>query len=179
MPSKRNCGTPFRIRLIDKWPCTFISQEGRGNIVALVVKNFCELNNEELFEIYKLRVSVFVVEQNCPYQEIDEADKVAIHVFLKNGDGIQAYLRVLPRGTLFNEVSLGRVIAVKRRCGLGSQILSEGIKVAQENFGAARITIEAQTYASGFYEAAGFVPISDEFLEDGIPHIKMQLQLNP
>lgn len=102
--------------------------------MTLVVKHFYELSNEELFEIYKLRVSVFVVEQNCPYQEIDEADKVAIHVFLKNEDGIQAYLRVLPQGTFFNEVSLGRVIAVKRHSGLGSQILSEGIKVAQENF---------------------------------------------
>ena len=69
------------------------------------------------------------------------------------------------------------MIAVKRRCGIGSRILSEGIRVAKEKFGAMRITIEAQVYARELYEKAGFVQNSDEFLEDGIPHIRMTLQL--
>ena len=97
--------------------------EGNTIKMDLVVKHFSNLTVEELFEIYKLRVSVFVVEQNCPYQEIDDADKVAYHVFLKDEAGIQAYVRVLPQGATFPEASIGRVIAKKRRCGLGSQIL--------------------------------------------------------
>ena len=143
----------------------------------LIIKAFNELTNEELFEIYKLRVSVFVVEQNCAYQEVDDADKVAYHIYFRDEDGIEGYLRVLPQGITFEDASIGRVIAVKRRCGIGSRILSEGIRVAKEKFGAMRITIEAQVYARELYEKAGFVQNSDEFLEDGIPHIRMTLQL--
>ena len=145
--------------------------------MELVIKQFQELSVEELFEIYKLRVAVFVVEQQCPYQEIDDADRSAYHAYLKDESGIQAYIRVLPKGISFDEVSLGRVIAVKRRCGLGSRILSAGIQLAKEKFHADSIVIEAQVYARKLYEKAGFIPISDEFLEDGIPHIKMALHL--
>lgn len=143
----------------------------------LVIKHFNELSAQELLEICKLRVAVFVVEQKCPYQEIDDADKSAYHVWSEDETGILAYCRVLPKGATFPEVSVGRVIAVKRRCGLGSMILSEGIKAAKERFGAERIVIGAQVYARGLYEKAGFVQSSSEYLEDGIPHIKMTLQL--
>lgn len=143
--------------------------------MRLVVKHFNELSAEELFRIYKIRVSVFVVEQRCAYQEVDEADRSAYHVWLEDEAGIEAYARVLPAGATFKEPSLGRVIAVKRRCGLGSRIVAEGIRVAREKFGAASIRIEAQVYARGLYEKAGFVQVSDEFLEDGIPHIEMRL----
>lgn len=142
-----------------------------------VVKHFDELTTDELFSIYKLRVAVFVVEQNCPYQDIDEADKSAYHVYLKDEDGIAAYMRVLPRGVKFDEVSLGRVISVKRRCGLGSRLLDIGKRVAKEKFDADTIYVEAQTYAKPFYEKAGFVQSSDEFIEDGIPHIGMICKL--
>ena len=145
--------------------------------MKLIIKHFNELSAQELFDIYKLRVAVFVVEQNCPYQEIDEADKKAYHVWLKDETGIQAYLRVLPKGVTFPEVSVGRVIAVRRRCGLGSRILAEGIKLAKERFGAEVIVIGAQVYARGLYEKAGFVQSSPEYLEDGIPHIEMTLKL--
>ena len=91
--------------------------------MELVVKHFSELTAEELFEIYKLRVSVFVVEQKCPYQEVDEADRAAYHLWLKDEDGIESYARVLPQGVTFPTVAIGRVIAVKRRCGLGSKIV--------------------------------------------------------
>ena len=141
--------------------------------MELTGKHFSELTTEELFDIYKLRVSVFVVEQNCPYQEVDSADKTAYHIWLKEDGELLAYLRVLPRGVVREEVSLGRVIAVRRRCGLGSRILAAGIRTAVERFGADCIVIEAQTYARGPYEKAGFVQTSEEFLEDGIPHIQM------
>ena len=141
--------------------------------MELTGKHFSELTTEELFDIYKLRVSVFVVEQNCPYQEVDSADKTAYHIWLKEDGELLAYLRVLPRGVVREEVSLGRVIAVRRRCGLGSRILAAGIRTAVERFGADCIVIEAQTYARGLYEKAGYVQTSEEFLEDGIPHIQM------
>ena len=143
----------------------------------LIVKHFSELSAEELYEIYRVRTAIFVVEQNCPYQEVDAADKAAYHVWLADEAGIAAYLRVLPKGTTFDEVSLGRVLAVNRRFGLGTRIVNEGIRVARERFDAERIVIEAQTYARKLYENLGFVQISEEFLEDGIPHIKMRLEM--
>ena len=101
----------------------------------------------------------------------------AYHLWLSDEDGIQAYLRVLQKGARFEDVSIGRVIAVKRRRRLGSQILAAGIQTAKEKFQAKRIVIEAQIYARKLYENAGFVQTSGEFLEDGIPHIQMTLEL--
>lgn len=141
--------------------------------MELKVKKYEELTLDELYAILRLRISVFVVEQNCPYQELDGKDRQAVHVFLEDEEGIEAYLRVLDRGAVFEEVSLGRVIAVKRRCGLGTRILAEGIRIAGERFHAGKIRIEAQTYAKGLYEKQGFRQVSDEFLEDGIPHVQM------
>lgn len=147
--------------------------------MELICKHFTQLTRDELFQIYKLRVSVFIVEQQCAYPEIDDADQVAWHLWLQDGDGIAAYLRVLPPGATFDTASIGRVIAVKRRQGLGSRIVAEGIRAARERFGAQTITIEAQTYARALYQRAGFVQTSEEFLEDGIPHIRMEWRAAP
>lgn len=147
--------------------------------MELICKHFTQLTRDELFQIYKLRVAVFIVEQQCAYPEIDDADQVAWHLWLQDGDGIAAYLRVLPPGTTFDAASIGRVIAVKRRQGLGSRIVAEGVRTARERFGAQTITIEAQTYARALYERAGFVQTSQEFLEDGIPHIRMEWRAAP
>jgi len=144
--------------------------------MELTVKHFSELSADELYEIYRLRCAVFVVEQNCVYQDIDDADKLAYHLWLSDETGIQAYTRVLPKGVTFPDVSLGRVIAVRRRVGLGTKIVREAVRVAKEKFNADRITIEAQTYARTLYENLGFKQTSEEFLEDGIPHIQMQLK---
>ncbi|PYG87005.1 ElaA protein [Ruminiclostridium sufflavum DSM 19573] len=141
----------------------------------LTIKRFEELSIEELYEILQIRVKVFVVEQNCPYQELDYKDQFSYHVILKDEQGIKAYLRVVDKGVSFEEVSIGRVLTADRGCGLGSRILSEGIKVAKEKMNADKIKIEAQSYAKGFYEKAGFRQVSDEFLEDGIQHILMVL----
>lgn len=145
--------------------------------MELVVKHFSELTAKELFEIYKLRVSVFVVEQKCPYQEVDDADRTAYHLWLKDADGIEAYARVLPQGAAFPTAAIGRVIAVKRRCGLGCKIVEAAIRVAKATLHADKLTIEAQVYARSLYEKHGFQQSSEEFLEDGIPHIQMQLSL--
>lgn len=142
--------------------------------MKLVTKTFDELTTAELYEIYKLRISVFVVEQNCPYQEIDDADKTAIHLWLQDEDGIQAYARALPPGATFPEASIGRVIAVRRHCGLGNQIVSAAIQTIKEKFHTQTIKIEAQTYVKSLYEKLGFVQTSEQFLEDGIPHVMME-----
>ncbi len=141
--------------------------------MELFIKHFSQLSTEELFDIYKLRTAVFVVEQKCPYQEIDDADKDAYHIFFRSDGSICAYLRLLPAGSMFDEVSLGRILTAKRGLGLGNRIIRAGINSAREIFGAETIKIKAQTYARGFYEKHGFYKCSEEFLEDGIPHIEM------
>ena len=145
--------------------------------MELAVKRFEELTNNELYDILKLRVNTFVVEQHCPYPELDDKDQDALHVFLRDEEGIQAYLRVMDKGVSSEQVSIGRVVAVTRRKGYGSRVLEEGMSVAAEYFQADKIYLEAQTYARGLYEKHGFRQISDVFLEDGIPHSKMLAEL--
>ncbi len=145
--------------------------------MELCVKQFCDLSLDELWQIYKLRADVFIVEQNCAYQDIDEYDKLAYHLFYEENGEISAYLRVLPAGTFFDTPSIGRVLSVRRRQGLASRLVKEGIKTAEEIFGAKIITIEAQTYVKEMYEKLGFIQTSDEFLDVGIPHVKMELKL--
>ena len=145
--------------------------------MKVIVKRFEELDINELYEILKLRVDVFVVEQNCPYPELDDKDKSAWHVYIREEGKITAYLRVLDPGVSFDTAAIGRVISTRRRCGLGTTLLREGIRVAQERMNTPAIKIEAQTYARAFYELQGFRQTSEEFLEDGIPHIEMTLEL--
>ena len=146
--------------------------------MEIMVKSFDELTVEELYEILKLRAEVFVVEQDCVYQDIDDKDKGALHVFLRDGDGIEAYLRVLDKGVAFEDVSIGRVVTKKRKQGFGKMVMEAGMKIAVGMFGADRIKIVAQSYAEGFYRKAGFVTVSEEFMYDGIPHIYMVWEKN-
>ena len=141
--------------------------------MELVIKQFDELTNEELYEILKLRSQVFVVEQNCIYQDIDDRDRDAVHLFYRDEDGIQSYLRVMDKSAHNKQITIGRVVSIKRRSGLATALLKEGIRLAEERFGADSIYIEAQVYARSLYEKVGFKQTSEEFLEDGIPHIKM------
>jgi ElaA protein len=138
-----------------------------------VVKHFSELTLNELYEILKLRAAVFVVEQNCAYQDLDEVDKDAYHVYIKDEGRIVAYLRVVDKDKRLDEVSVGRVISLKRRIGLGSKLMKVGLQTAKEKYGATVVKVGAQTYAKPFYEGCGFKQISGEYLEDGIPHIYM------
>ena len=145
--------------------------------MELNVKTFSELSTRELYALLSLRVNVFVVEQKCPYPELDGRDPDALHLWLQDENGIQAYLRIMDRGVAGEYVTIGRVIAVQRRKGLGTRILAEGIRLARERFDAEQIYLEAQVYAKGLYEKQGFRTISEPFLEDGIPHVKMLLDL--
>ena len=106
--------------------------------MELIVKHFNELTTMELTEIYSLRMAIFVVEQNCAYQDIDGWDPHAYHVYLRDEEGIRAYLRVLPPNTRYPDASLGRVVSNKRRCGLATRVLQAGIAVAKERCGAKR-----------------------------------------
>ena len=145
--------------------------------MQLLIKHFNELTADELYDILAARAEVFVVEQNCAYQDLDGIDKNAYHVYYKEDGKIVAYLRVIDKGERLDEVSIGRVISLKRRCGLGSALMREGLRVAKEKFGATKVKIGAQLYAKPFYESVGFQQISGEYLEDGIPHIYMLAEL--
>lgn len=142
--------------------------------LSLHKKRFDELTTQELYELLRIRSDVFVVEQDCVYQDMDYDDHPAIHLWLTDEeDRIVALCRVCPAGTHMDEVSIGRVITTERGKGYGKQIMLAGIKAAKEHFGAKRIDIEAQEYAKGFYEQVGFRQSSEQFILDGIPHIKM------
>ena len=143
--------------------------------LVLHKKLFRELTVDELYELLRVRSEVFVVEQDCVYQDMDGDDQVSVHLWLTDGDKVVALCRVCPAGTHMEGVSIGRVITTERGKGYGKLIMLEGIKVAQEHFNAKLIDIEAQEYARGFYEQIGFRQSSEPFILDGIPHIKMTL----
>ena len=167
----------------------------------LHIKTFQELTVYELYELLRVRSEVFVVEQDCVYQDMDGDDKQAIHVWLTEGvtesvtnkeealDGdknkvnrtdnekVVALARVCPAGVHLPTISIGRVITTVRGKGYGKQIMLAAIDVAQKYFGATSIDIEAQEYAKGFYEGVGFKQTSDTFMLDGIPHIKMRWKM--
>lgn len=142
--------------------------------MEIKIKKFSELSLDELYEILRLRADVFVVEQKCPYGDLDGIDQDALHLCLYDEKGkLVAYLRVIPQGRLFKEAALSRVVTRVRRKGYGSLIVQAGIKTAVEQFHADSIRIHAQQYAIPFYEKAGFKVVSEVFLEDGIPHKQM------
>ena len=136
-------------------------------------KSFSQLTIDELYELLRVRSEVFVVEQNCVYQDLDGDDQPSIHLWLTVEDKVVALARVCPAGTHMKEVSIGRVITTERGKGFGRQIMLHAIDAAIEHFNAEHIDIEAQEYAKGFYESVDFKQSSDAFMLDGIPHVKM------
>lgn len=141
--------------------------------LTLHKKMFQELTTDELYELLRVRSEVFVVEQDCVYQDLDYDDQKAIHLWFTSGDKVVAMARVCPAATHMKEISIGRVITTERSKGYGKQIMLCAIDAAIEHFDATLIDIEAQEYAKGFYEKVGFMQSSDTFMLDGIPHIKM------
>lgn len=136
-------------------------------------KRFSELTTVELYDLLHARAEVFVVEQNCLYQDLDYDDQTAIHLWLTVEDKIVALCRICPAGTHLKEISIGRVITTERGKGYGKLIMQAAIETAREHFGAELIEIEAQEYAREFYEQVGFRQSSDTFMLDGIAHISM------
>lgn len=142
------------------------------------IKQFNELSVEELYQIFNLRIAVFVVEQNCPYQDADGKDLKSFHLmgYDESGD-LVAYSRILPAGIAFNEVSIGRVITSQkvRKTGAGRELMHNAIQFISKQFGAVPIRIGAQCYLIKFYSSIGFEIASEEYLEDNIRHIEMLL----
>ncbi len=141
--------------------------------------SFDQLTVRELYAILRLRNEVFVVEQNCVYQDADNVDKISYHLTGWDEGTLAAYCRLIPPGVTFSDASIGRVVTAPnyRKTGAGRELMKLGIGFTLERFHCSKITISAQLYLQQFYESLGFVKISSTYLEDNIPHIKMQLTM--
>jgi len=144
-------------------------------LLNIKTKTFKELAKQELYDLLQLRSKVFVVEQNCAYQDIDGKDKKALHILGYKNDNLVAYTRVLKPGDYFKQASIGRVVVSKneRHHKYGNDIMQVSIKAIDEHFNETIILLSAQTYLKSFYNNLNFNEIGEEYLEDGIPHIKM------
>ncbi|MEE3491004.1 MAG: GNAT family N-acetyltransferase [Methanobrevibacter sp.] len=138
------------------------------------LKKFDELTTEELYEILKLRVEIFVVEQDCAYQDLDDKDQCAYHLFLEDGDEIIAVLRILPENVAFEDMAIGRIVVRKshRGQGIARAMMKRAMEFIVKDLGKRSIRLSGQAYLVDFYEGLGFKRVSDEYLEDGIPHFE-------
>ena len=144
-------------------------------MLDISIKTFEQLSLEELYFILQLRSEVFVVEQDCIYQDIDAKDQYALHIIGKKDTKIIAYTRVFKGGDYFKEASIGRVVVSlkDRHLNYGQQIMEASILAIKNNYDTSEIKISAQKYLENFYNNLGFKTIGDSYLEDGIPHIAM------
>lgn len=141
----------------------------------LQVKEFNQLTTKELYEILKVRAEVFVVEQQCIYQDLDSKDEVSYHLFFEDNAEIVAYLRILPPNISYPEVAIGRVLTKEkhRKKGISKKLVQNAIDFVTDSLGEQTIRISAQAYLLKFYNDLGFEPVSEIYLEDGIEHIEM------
>lgn len=139
--------------------------------------DFYHLKGIEVYEMLAIRVAVFVVEQNCPYQEVDGHDLLALHVFGKDEHGIGAYARLLPAGEKYDVPSIGRVLirADLRGKGVGHALIENCVQLLNERWQPDRIKLQAQAHLEKFYLSHGFLKETEPYDEDGIPHIDMVL----
>ena len=140
-----------------------------------VLKKFDELTIHELYAIIRLRNEVFIVEQNCVYQDADNKDQQSYHLMIWQDEVLVAYTRILPPRVSYPEPSIGRVVVLPaaRRNGLGRELMLQSLKATENLFGKQMIRLAAQLYLQGFYESLGFIRTGDPYLEDGIEHIEM------
>jgi ElaA protein len=139
------------------------------------VERYEELSLDRLYAILAARAAVFVVEQDCPYQDLDGLDDCGLHVSAWSGDTVLAYARVLPPGKRFAEPSIGRVLTAQaaRRTGLGRELMRRSIDTVTREYPRQALRISAQQYLERFYTEFGFVTVSEPYPEDGIPHVEM------
>lgn len=143
----------------------------------ITAKKFDELTTIELYEILKARAEIFIMEQNINYQDMDDIDYRSLHCFIKEGDKVIAYLRAFYKSEDKSVVKIGRVLTLEHGKGIGRVLLEKSIKTIKEKMQCGTIYIEAQKHAIGFYEKFGFVATSGEFLEEGIVHVAMELEV--
>ncbi|PAC82550.1 GNAT family N-acetyltransferase [Bacillus sp. 7788] len=144
------------------------------NQVNWTCQTFDQLTKEDLYLILMERVNVFVVEQTCPYPEIDHRDQEALHLSAKEDGTIVTYCRIFQSGIMYEEASIGRVLVTQagRKKGYGKMLLSKALEKLSE-LGETSVKIQAQAYLKSFYESFGFKAVSDCYDEDGIPHLDM------
>ena len=145
--------------------------------MQFILKAYKDLSLDELYEALKLRCAIFVIEQNCNYQDMDDKDQQSYHLLGYEGDKLVAYARLLPKGLSYKEASIGRVIVAKNFRGrsAGKELMKKAIEETMELFGTNEIVISAQCYLEKFYGDFGFKIEGESYLEDDIPHIKMRL----
>jgi ElaA protein len=136
------------------------------------VKKFSELTTTELYKILQLRSEVFVVEQDCVYQDLDFKDQKSLHILGVKDNSIVAYTRIFKPGDYFDNASIGRVV-VERKNSYGHDVMKASIQAIKDYFKVDKITISAQVYLKKFYESHQFKQVGVSYLEDGIPHIEM------
>ena len=143
------------------------------------LKKYDDLTINELYDILKLRSEVFVVEQNCPYQDLDDNDKYAYHLFLEHEGLIIAVLRILPEKVSYDETAIGRVIVKKsyRNHGIARKMMIKAIDFITGDLGKNKIRLSGQAYLTEFYTDLGFKKVSEEYLEDGIPHFEFLYEI--
>jgi len=144
-------------------------------MIKWLLKKFDELSPDELYAILQLRNEVFVVEQNCVFQDADNKDQASYHLMGWDNKILVAYARILPAGVAYELPSIGRVVTSRaaRKNGTGKILMKESIEATQKLFGKVSIKLGAQLYLKNFYESFGFIQSSDIYLEDGIQHIEM------
>ena len=145
----------------------------------IITKTFSELETEDLYQILRLRSEVFVVEQDCVYQDIDNKDQNAIHLYYKENDQIVAYTRIFKAGDYYENPCIGRVVVSKKNRGnnLGKKIMIDSMEYIKQNIKGEKIELSAQKYLDKFYKDLGFYKIGEDYLEDGIPHQRMVFDL--
>lgn len=143
-------------------------------------KHFKYLSTTELYQILQLRNEVFIVEQNCPFQDLDDKDFKCYHLlgFDTDSQKVMAYTRIVPAGVSYEEASIGRVVTspLARGGGIGKQLMKKSIELLEELYGGVSIRIGAQLYLKKYYESFGFQQVEEVYLEDGIEHILMVRQ---
>ena len=144
--------------------------------LKLKIKPFAELSASEIYSVLQLRAAVFIVEQNCVYQDIDGKDLKALHLIGEFDGNTVAYARLFKAGDYFENASIGRVVISPdyRDKKWGHELMREAISGIEKHFGETKITISAQQYLQKFYESHGFLKTSEMYLEDDIPHIEMK-----
>lgn len=142
-----------------------------------LIKSFDQLTLKELYEIIKLRIDVFSIEQNCLYQDLDNLDFNATHFLLTEDDKLLSYLRIINIDKENNSARIGRVVSRIKSMGLGSVLMNQAINYLKNEHNIKTIKLSAQTIALNFYKRLGFKIVSNEYLLDNIPHYDMELYL--
>ena len=144
------------------------------NLSSVIIKTFHELDKEELYKFMQLRIEVFIVEQDCPYQDLDDLDSQGTHIWIEEDGVVLTYLRLNPPGTRFKEPSLGRIVTKEtaRSRGLAEIIINKALEIIDNDY-VMPTRISAQSYLEDYYSKFGFVKCSEEYMEDNIPHIEM------